>query len=104
MSYLKSVLQEEHDRLKALVEKYKNEIFLLPQGSVSVKKRNQREYLYLAYRQEGKVKFKYIGTMSSEKAISVIKQIELRKEYENKFKLVKKDLVEIERVINGRKI
>ncbi len=104
MSYLKSVLQEEHDRLKSLVEKYKNEISLLPRGSLSVKKRNQREYLYLAYRQEGRVKFEYIGTMSSEKAKFVIKQIESRKEYENKFKLVKKDLVEIERVINGRKI
>lgn len=104
MSYLKSVLQEEYDRLRALAEKYNNEISLLPRGSISVKKRNQREYLYLAYRQEGKVKFQYIGPMFAEKAESVIKKIELRREYENKSKLVKKDLLEIEKVINGRKI
>ena len=104
MSYLKGVLKEEQQRLKALCNKYRSEIEALPRGSVSIKKRNNNEYLYLAYRQKNKVKFEYIGPIVSKKARAVIKQIELRKKYETKMKQVKQDLVEIEKVMNGRKI
>ncbi len=68
MSYLKSVLQEEYERLKALVEKYNDEISALPHGSISIKKRNRKEYVYLAYRKKENVKFEYIGSISSEKS------------------------------------
>ena len=104
MSYLKSVLQEEYERLKALLEKYNNEISALPHGSISIKKRNQKEYVYLAYRKKGNVKFKYIGSISSEKSKNVVKKVKLRKGYEIKLKQVRKDLEEIEKVINGRKL
>jgi len=104
MSYLKSVLQEEYERLKALFQKYKDEISALPHGSISIKKRNQKEYVYLAYRKEGKVKFEYIGPLSSEKSKNVVIKVKLRKEYEIKLKQVRKDLEDIEKVINGRKL
>ena len=104
MSYLKSVLQEEYERLKALFQKYKDEISALPHGSISIKKRNQKEYVYLAYRKEGKVKFEYIGSLSSEKSKNVVIKVKLRKEYEIKLKQVRKDLEDIEKVINGRKL
>ena len=99
MSYLKSVLQEEYERLKALLEKYNDEISALPHGSISIKKRNQKEYVYLAYRKKGNVKFEYIGSISSEKSINVVKKVKLRKGYEVKLKQVRKDLKEIEKVI-----
>ena len=104
MSYLKSVLQEEYERLKALLEKYNDEISALPHGSISIKKRNQKEYLYLAYRKKGNVKFEYIGSISSEKSKNVVKKVKLRKGYEIKLKQVRKDLQEIEKVINGKKL
>ena len=104
MSYLKSVLQEEYERLKALLEKYNDEISALPRGSISIKKRNQKEYVYLAYRKKGNVKFEYIGSISSEKSKNVVKKVKLRKGYEIKLKQVRKDLQEIEKVINGRKL
>jgi len=104
MSYLKSVLHEEYERLKALLEKYNDEISALPHGSISIKKRNQKEYVYLAYRKKGNVKFEYIGSISSEKSKNVVKKVKLRKEYEIKLKQVRKDLKEIEKVINGRKL
>ena len=99
MSYLKSVLQEEYERLKALLEKYNDDISALPHGSISIKKRNQKEYLNLAYRQKENVKFKYIGSISSEKSKNVVKKVKLRKGYEIKLKQVRKDLEEIEKVI-----
>ena len=76
MSYVKNILQEEYQRLKALSEKYTDEIRLLPKGSVSIKKRNYKEYLYLAYREKDRVRFEYIGPLISEKAKAVIKKIE----------------------------
>ena len=104
MSYLKSVLQEEYERLKALLQKYNDEISALPHGSISIKKRNQKEYVYLAYRKKENVKFEYIGSISSEKSKNVVKKVKLRKGYEIKLKQVRKDLEEIEKVINGRKL
>ena len=104
MSYLKSVLQEEYERLKALLKKYDDEISALPHGSISIKKRNQKEYVYLAYRKKENVKFEYIGSISSEKSKNVVKKVKLRKGYEIKLKQVRKDLQEIEKVINGRKL
>jgi hypothetical protein len=104
MSYIRSILQEEFQRLKLLSEKYRTEIGLLPKGTVSLKKRRMRKYLYLAYREKGKIRFKYIGPEGSEKAGAVIKQTELRKQYENKLKHVKKNMAEVERMIRGGKI
>ncbi len=104
MSYIKGVLQEEFDRLKALANKYKSEISALPHGSISIKKRNKNDYLYIAYRQNDKVKFKYIGPISSDKSKNVINEIESRKQYEDKLKKVTADIREIEKVLNGKKI
>lgn len=104
MSYIKNILQEEYQRLKALSEKYHDEINSLPRGSISIKKRNHREYLYLAYRQERKLRFEYIGPIVSERSKTVLKKIGLRKSFETKLKQVEKDLLEIGRVTNGRKV
>ena len=104
MSYIKNILKEEYQRLKALSKKYHDEINALPRGSISIKKRNHREYLYLAYRQQKKLRFEYIGPIVSERSKVVLKQIGLRKRFETKLKQVKKDLREIGRVTNGRKV
>ena len=104
MGYLKGILHEERKRLKTLSRKYSSEIASLPRGCVSIKKRRDQDYLYLAYRQGSKVNFKYIGRVSSENSKNVLKRIELRKQYENKLKRVTKDLKEIEKVISGRKM
>jgi len=104
MSYIKNIMQEEHQRLNALLQKYHDEIDSLPKGTVSIKKRNKSEYLYLASHQHGKVKFDYIGSISSEKARKIMEQVNFRKDYELKLKQVKSDLKEIEKVIHGRKI
>ena len=104
MSYIKNIMQEEQQRLQALYQKYIDKIDTLPQGTVSIKKRNKREYLYLAKRRNGKVRFGYIGPVGSGKARTVMEQVKRRKNYEVKLKQVKSDLEEIEKVIHGRKI
>lgn len=104
MSYVKNIMQEEHRRLQALYHKYSKEISVLPKGTISIKKRNQNEYLYLAHRRGGKLKFDYIGSVDSGKARKIMAQVKVRKEFELKLKQVKGDLKEIEKVIHGRKI
>lgn len=104
MSYIKNIMQEEHQRLQALYQKYIDKIDSLPKGTVSIKKRNKREYLYLANRRDGKLKFDYIGSVGSENARKTLEQVKFRKDYELKLKQVKGNLKEIERVIRGRKI
>ena len=104
MSYIKNIMEEEHQRLQALCQKYSDKIDALPKGAVSIKKRNKSEYLYLAKRRDGKVKFDYIGSVSSEKSRKVMEQVGFRKDYEVKLKQVKGDLKEIEKAIHGRKI
>jgi len=104
MSYIKNIMQEEHQRLQALYQKYSDKIDALPKGAVSIKKRNKGEYLYLVSRRNGKVKFDYIGSISSENARKILEQVKFRKEYELKRKQVKDDLGQIEKVIRGRKI
>lgn len=104
MSYIKQVMQEEHQRLQALYQKYMDKIDTFPKGTVSIKKRNNAEYLYLANRQSGKVRFSYIGAVGSEKAREILDQLNDRKKYELKLKQVKGDLKEVGKVIHGRKI
>lgn len=104
MGYIQNIMQEEHQRLKALYKKYIDKIESLPKGTLSIKKRNKREYLYLAKRRNGKVRFDYIGPVDSEKACTIMEQVKRRKDYEVKLKQVKTDLEEIEKVVRGRKI
>ncbi len=104
MSYIKNVMQEEYQRLQVLYQKYIDKIDSFPKGTVSIKKRNKSEYLYLASRQGDKVKFNYIGSISSEKSLEILDQVNNRKKYELKLKQVRGDLKEIGKVINGRKI
>ena len=88
MSYIKNIMQEESQRLEALYQKYNDKIAAYPKGTVSVKKRNRQEYLYLASRDKGKLKFNYIGSVTSEKAIKILEQIDIRKNYEKKLRQV----------------
>ena len=104
MRYIKKIMKEEHQRLQDLYRKYMDKIDSLPKGAVSIKKRNNREYLYLASRRNGKVKFDYIGSVASENARKVLEQVKFRKDFVLKLKQVKGDLREIERVLRGRKI
>lgn len=97
-------MQEEQQRLEALSFKYSDKISEYPRGTVSIKKRNKQEYLYLACRENGKLKFNYIGSVRSEKAIKVLEQIDLRKNYEKKLKQVQENLKEVKKVLHGRKI
>ena len=104
MNFLKNIIEEEQHRLMALIKKYQSEILSLPRGSISIKKRKKKKYIYLAVREKEKVKFQYIGPVLSQKPEDLIKKIQKRKDFEEKLKKVKKDLMEVEKALHGKKI
>jgi len=67
MSTIQSILKEEYDRLKRLLERYEHDLFKLPSGSIPIKKHNNRKYAYRAYRENDKVRTDYIGPIDSDK-------------------------------------
>ena len=101
MSYLKSVLKEEQQRLESLSEKYRDQLSGFPRGCASIKKRKGLQYLYLASRKSSKVCFEYMGPLSSEQARDILIKIEQRNKLKEKLKQVKKDLRELEKALSG---
>jgi hypothetical protein len=103
MSVIQDILKEELERLENLLQKYENEIKNLPKGSLSKKMRNDKAYLYLAYRENNKVRFKYLGKESSEAAQKAIEQRRQRLKYMSLLKKLKDDIKDIKRALNGLK-
>ena len=103
MSVIKHVLEEEFNRLLELAENYENKLDKLPRGSLSKKVRNNKIYLYRAFRQDGKIHFIYIGREDSEKGIKALSHRKERLKYQNLLKQVKSDIKELKRALNGYK-
>ena len=97
------VLDEERRRLQALKQLYEKEIAQLPRGSLSKKKRWNKEYVYRAFRESGRVKFEYVGPVGSEAAEEIAGQIERRRGLEDQLKTVRENLKEVERGLRARR-
>jgi hypothetical protein len=103
MAMVFDILEEEKRRLLSLKKRYQQQLSELPRGSLSKKKRWSREYLYLAYRVSGKVKFDYIGRVDSDAAQDVAAKVHRRKDLEEKLAQVEQNLDEVERGLRGRR-
>ncbi|MGM0431376.1 MAG: hypothetical protein ACQEQU_01540 [Spirochaetota bacterium] len=103
MAMVFDILEEERKRLINLKEKYQRQISSLPKGSISCKKRWNREYIYLAYREADKIKFDYVGPVDSEAAQELTEKIDKRRELENKLQQVDKNLKDVERGLRGKR-
>lgn len=97
------VLDEERRRLQALKQLYEKEIAELPRGSLSTKKRWNKEYVYRAFRELGRVKFEYVGPVGSEAAEELAGRIERRRGLEDQLKKVRENLKEVERGLRARR-
>lgn len=103
MAMVFDILEEEKRRLLSLKGRYEQQLSELPKGSISRKKRWNREYLYLAYRQSDKVKFEYIGPVDSEAAEEVGAKVRRRKDLEEKLSQVEDNLADVERGLRGKR-
>lgn len=103
MSIIKGILEEELNRLKELSVFYKKKISESPRGSISVKERNGKRYIYLARREDKKVVFDYIGKDVPEVRKVLSEQMRQKNEYQAKLSQVKENLKEVERSLRGKR-
>ena len=103
MAMVFDILEEEKHRLLSLKARYEEQLSEMPKGSLSRKKRWNREYLYLAFRESGKVKFQYVGAVDSDAAEKAEAMVQRRKGFEKKLNQVKESLADVERGLRGRR-
>lgn len=101
MAVVIDILDNERGRLVKLLSKYESELSELPKGSMSFKKRSNRDYVYLAHREGKKVVFDYVGPASSDAVQELSQRIERRKELEEKIRQVKQNLKAVERSLRA---
>ena len=103
MSIIKGILEEELKRLEDLSVFYKEKILKVPRGSISVKDRGGKRYIYLAHREDKKVIFDYVGKDVPEVRDALNERMRQRKEYQAKLRQVKENLREIRRSLRGKR-
>lgn len=90
------VLKEEYNRLERQEKAYKKAILALPKGYLSKKNIRGNVSYYLQWREEGKIKSKYI---SKKDVQNIEEQLKLRKAYENSLRRVAEDKRRLEKVL-----
>ncbi|MEA1911570.1 MAG: hypothetical protein U9N32_07845 [Spirochaetota bacterium] len=103
MSVVGDVIKEEYNRLTSLIEMYDKKIAECVKGSLSLKKRRENAYYYLAYRENNKVIFRYIGKDGSPQVQEYIIEIEKRHKYEEMRKKSNENLKEIRKLLRASK-
>jgi len=103
VSVIGDVIKEEYNRLNSLMKLYDKKIAESVKGSLSLKKRGKNAYYYLAYRENKRVIFHYIGKEGSSKVQEYAVKIEKRHRYEEMRKKTKENLVEIRRLLRAAK-
>lgn len=98
MSYIKNIISEEQDRLNDLLKLYLEKHTKLPKGSLVERNISGKSYVYLHYRENGKVISKYLGKKDSQIHKDLILKINQRKDLEQKIKKVKNEIREIKKI------
>jgi hypothetical protein len=96
MSILSEILNEEYERLNKTIASYKAMAEDLPKGSIREKLINGKRYKYLQWRDNDRVKSKYINP---EELASLSEKIEQRRGYEKEIKSLLVSKKEFDRVV-----
>ncbi len=102
MNILISTLKEELATVKRLEKKYSKELTEFPQGSFIVRKIRDRKYAYFTYREDGKVKQRYIGAVNEEKITYYKSLVAKRKKIKEKLKSIRAQKKVLERALRGK--
>ena len=91
MAVLKEMFREEKERLIKIKKFYTDKILELPKGSLVFKKRGNKKYPYLVYRNGEKINTDYLR-INSEELKELKLKIKKRRKYLKILKGIKKDL------------
>lgn len=96
---VKSILQEELERMKSLGKRYAKEISQLPPGYLLKRQRKNKSYYYLSYREEGKIKQSYLGKLSPEEIKDFKGKIKIKKQFRRQLKETKDHIKYLEKLL-----
>lgn len=100
-SIIRIMLKDEYDRTLRMIESYKDELQKYSIGSPVIRKHSNNSYMYLAYRDNGKVINKYIGNINSEKVKKLEKDLMKRKYLSDVLSKMEFERKEIEICLNA---
>lgn len=103
MSVLFGVMDEEEDRLKKVKGLYEERLEKLPKGTLRLRSRGDKTYVYLLYRDGKKVRTSYVGVDGSAKVKAVQKQLLERKTVQDFLRGAKTDLRILARVRRAKR-
>ena len=90
-------LIDEYERINRMISISENMIDSLQKGSYQILERKSNKYLYVKYKENGKVISKYIGPTNSPHSFEVINEINNRKKHESIIKKLKEEKKWIEK-------
>lgn len=102
MNILISTLKEELATAKRLENKYLQKIKELPRGSFIARTIRGKQYGYLTFREKGKVKQEYLGSLNEDRIIFYKNAMNQRTEYRLKLKSVREQIKIINRALRGK--
>ena len=94
---INNVIEKESLRNEEMIRQYEDLIASLPKGSLICRK---KEYYYLKFREDGKLRDQYIGK-DPEVMSSVREQLEQRKHYVKMLSALKKEQKAIHKILEG---
>ena len=94
---INNVMEKESLRNEEMIRQYEDLIASLPKGSLICRK---KEYYYLKFREDGKLRDQYIGK-DPEVISSVREQLEQRKHYVKMLSALKKEQKAIHKILEG---
>ena len=103
MSVIFGVLEEERERQKALKALYEKQLKKLPKGSLRVRERGKRRYVYLLYRDGKQVLTAYVGEAGAAKVKALKEKLAERKKALDALRRVKADLKLLDKVTRARR-
>ena len=98
-SVLKSILEEEQERLKQLEKELYAQYDSLPRGYLLKRRLRGGVYYYLSYREEGRVKQEYLGKLQKDEVKNYKERIEKKKRIRKELRNIRKRLEKLQKAI-----
>ncbi len=100
---IREILEEELENSLRMERGYSEQLDRLPKGSLVKRVRNQREYYYIVYRDDGKVCLDYVGKEVSEKVREQYREAKIKRaRYRNLRSQIRQQIKFIRRALRGK--
>jgi len=104
MKVIKGVLAEELENSLQMKKRYAEALQKLPRGSLVKKNIGGRNYYYLAFRENEKVRFVYKGRLSEGEVKRCKEAQKMRAKYRKLYRQVNQQIVFLKKVLRGKTV